>query len=111
VLGTLSFVVILHPKLQGLRWRTLRLLTFVFTGLCGIAPIAHGINKFGFSQMVLQAGLPYYFAECGVFLLAAAVYGVSRSLVLDLGFWVCFSSSLANVRKDKVSRTLQARNI
>lgn len=71
--------MILHPQLQGQRWRTLRLMTFVFTGVAGFAPIAHGIYMFGFSQMVLQSGLPYYFAEGGVFLIAAAVYAVSSS--------------------------------
>jgi predicted membrane channel-forming protein YqfA (hemolysin III family) len=68
----------LHPKFQGPRWRTFRLLTLVGTGLSGIVPIAHGIQMFGFLQMVRQAGLAYYLGEGGIFLLAAAVYAVSQ---------------------------------
>lgn len=79
-LGLLSLVVMLHPKFQGRQWRTFRLLTFVCTGLSGFAPIAHGIQMFGFPQMLLQSGLPYYLAEGGLFLLAAAVYAVSYPL-------------------------------
>jgi hypothetical protein len=67
----------LSPKFQGLKWRTFRLLILVCTGLSGIAPIAHGIYMFGFPQMVLQSGLPYYLAEGGLFLLGAVVYAVS----------------------------------
>jgi adiponectin receptor len=69
----------LHPKFQGPRWRTFRLLTFVSTGFSGLAPIAHGINKFGFSQMLAQSGLAYYFAEAGLFLLGVVIYAVSPS--------------------------------
>ncbi|KAF2994304.1 hypothetical protein E8E14_002168 [Neopestalotiopsis sp. 37M] len=73
-LGAISIIVMLHPKFQGLKWRTFRLLTLVCTGLSGIAPIAHGIYKFGFPQMALQSGLPYYLVEGGLFLLGALVY-------------------------------------
>ncbi|KAK6211977.1 hypothetical protein LQW54_005504 [Pestalotiopsis sp. IQ-011] len=73
-LGAISIVVMLHPKFQGLKWRTFRLLTLICTGLSGVAPVAHGIYKFGFNQMALQSGLPYYLAEGGLFLLGAVIY-------------------------------------
>ncbi|KAK9779302.1 hypothetical protein SCAR479_03784 [Seiridium cardinale] len=73
-LGAISIFVMLHPKFQGLKWRTFRLLTLVCTGLSGLAPIAHGIYMFGFPQMALQSGLPFYLAEGGIFLLGAVVY-------------------------------------
>lgn len=76
-LGAISIIVLMHPKLQGPRWRTLRLLTFVCTGLGGIVPFVHGGIRFGFTQMALQSGLPYYMTEGVLFLMSAAIYGVS----------------------------------
>ncbi|KAK7948346.1 uncharacterized protein PG986_009232 [Apiospora aurea] len=77
-LGAISVIVLVHPKLQGPRWRTLRLLTFVCTGLAGIAPFVHGGIKFGFPQMALQSGLPYYMTEGVLFLMSALIYGETR---------------------------------
>ncbi|KAK8107655.1 mPR-like GPCR protein [Apiospora kogelbergensis] len=77
-LGAISVIVLVHPKLQGPKWRTLRLLTFVCTGLAGIAPFVHGGIKFGFPQMALQSGLPYYMTEGVMFLTSAAIYGETR---------------------------------
>ncbi|KAK6825081.1 mPR-like GPCR protein [Apiospora arundinis] len=77
-LGAISVIVLVHPKLQGPKWRTLRLLTFVCTGLAGIAPFVHGGIKFGFPQMALQSGLPYYMTEGILFLTSAAIYGETR---------------------------------
>ncbi|KAB5578876.1 hemolysin-III related-domain-containing protein [Coniochaeta sp. 2T2.1] len=73
--GTIFFLV--HPKFQGRRWRTLRTCTFVATGLSGFAPIAHGIKLFGFSQMLKQSGMPYYFTEGALYILGVIVYAVS----------------------------------
>ncbi|KAK6845221.1 hypothetical protein PG995_015331 [Apiospora arundinis] len=77
-LGAISVIVLVHPKLQGPKWRTLRLLTFVCTGLAGIAPFVHGGIRFGFPQMALQSGLPYYMTEGILFLTSAAIYGETR---------------------------------
>ncbi|XXH01983.1 hypothetical protein Hte_008347 [Hypoxylon texense] len=79
-LSAISIVIVLAPAFQGPRWRTLRLLTFVCTGLSGLAPFIHGICMFGFEQMAKQSGLPYYIAEGGLFLVGAAVYGVSSKV-------------------------------
>lgn len=76
-LAAISIVVVLAPCFQGPRWRTLRLLTFVFTGLSGLIPIIHGIVMFGFMQMAKQSGLFYFLAEGGLFLIGAVVYAVS----------------------------------
>ncbi|KAF2967456.1 hypothetical protein GQX73_g6077 [Xylaria multiplex] len=82
-LGALSIVIMLAPYFQGPRWRTFRLVVFVVTGLSGFAPIIHGIHMFGFAQMVKQSGLPYYFAEGGLFLIGAVTYAVSLWIMLD----------------------------
>jgi len=76
-LAVLSIIIMVAPYFQGLKWRTFRLFVFVITGLSGLAPIIHGICKFGFAQMVKQSGLPYYLAEGGLFLIGAVTYAVS----------------------------------
>ncbi|KAI0835988.1 mPR-like GPCR protein [Hypoxylon sp. FL0890] len=81
-LAAISIIIVLAPTFQGPRWRTLRLLTFVCTGLSGLAPIIHGIVMFGFAQMMRQSGLPFYLAEGGLFLLGAIVYAVSWPPIL-----------------------------
>ncbi|KAI1813688.1 mPR-like GPCR protein [Poronia punctata] len=73
-LSVLSIVIMVAPYFQGRKWRTFRLAVFVVTGLSGLAPIIHGICKFGFAQMVKQSGLPYYLAEGGLFLIGAITY-------------------------------------
>ncbi|KAI1505140.1 hemolysin-III related-domain-containing protein [Biscogniauxia marginata] len=75
-LALISVIITLAPAFQGPRWRTFRLLTFVCTGLSGLAPVAHGIHMFGFAQMARQSGLPYYLAEGGLFLLGAVTYAL-----------------------------------
>ncbi|KAH8677746.1 mPR-like GPCR protein [Xylariales sp. PMI_506] len=92
-LGVLSIIVMLHPKFQGPRWRTFRLLTLIFTGLSGVAPVAHGIQMFGFAQMILQSGLPYYLAEAGVFLTAAVIYATRFPERIKPGAFDIFGSS------------------
>lgn len=76
-LAGVSIIIMVSPYFQGAKWRTFRLVVFVITGASGFAPIFHGIHKFGFAQMARQSGLPYYFAEGGIFLLGAITYAVS----------------------------------
>ncbi|KAH6656421.1 mPR-like GPCR protein [Truncatella angustata] len=92
-LGAISIFVMVHPRFQGLKWRTFRLLTLVSTGLSGIAPIAHGIYKFGFPQMALQSGLPYYLAEGGLFLVAAVIYATRFPECIKPGTFDIWGSS------------------
>lgn len=77
-LGVASIYILVNPKFQGRRFRTFRVGTFVVTGLSGLAPLAHGIKLFGFSQMMKQSGMPYYLAEGLVLLLGALFYTVSE---------------------------------
>ncbi|ENH66049.1 hypothetical protein FOC1_g10001956, partial [Fusarium oxysporum f. sp. cubense race 1] len=66
-LGTLAIFVTIHPKFQGPKYRLFRTLVFVATGLSGVAPLIHGINVFGMSQMVSKA-FPYALAKAGCLL-------------------------------------------
>ncbi|KAI1100763.1 mPR-like GPCR protein [Jackrogersella minutella] len=92
-LAAISIVIVLAPTFQGPRWRTLRLLTFVCTGLSGLAPIIHGICMFGFAQMMKQSGLPYYLAEGGLFLLGAIVYATRFPESISPGNFDIYGSS------------------
>ncbi|KAI8962104.1 HlyIII-domain-containing protein [Daldinia sp. FL1419] len=92
-LAAISIIIVLAPAFQGPKWRTLRLLTFVCTGLSGLAPIIHGITMFGFAQMMKQSGLPYYLAEGGLFLLGAIVYGTRFPESISPGLFDIYGSS------------------
>ncbi|RYC60031.1 hypothetical protein CHU98_g6183 [Xylaria longipes] len=92
-LGVVSIVIMLAPYFQGPSWRNFRLVVFVVTGLSGFAPIIHGIHMFGFSQMVKQSGLPYYFAEGGLFLIGAVTYASRFPECIKPGKFDVFGSS------------------
>lgn len=58
------------------------------TALSGFAPLIHGIKLFGFSQMVKQSGILYYFGEgilliIGVFFYAVSIQTSYISMVED----------------------------
>lgn len=81
---TLSLTAVfflLHPKFQGLRWRTFRVYLFVGTGLSGFAPLIHGIKKFGFSPMLKHFGMAYYLGEGFLLILGALFYTVSDCIM------------------------------
>ncbi|KAJ6018484.1 hemolysin-III family protein [Penicillium canescens] len=44
VFGTLTIFMTMHPNFQGPKYRLLRALMFVATGLSGVAPLIHGLN-------------------------------------------------------------------
>ena len=66
----------IHPKFQGQKYRLFRALMFVATGMCGVAPLIHGLNVFGMSQMMRKA-FPYTMAKAGCLLSGTAFYAVS----------------------------------
>ncbi|KAI1372185.1 mPR-like GPCR protein [Hypoxylon crocopeplum] len=92
-LSAISIVIVLAPMFQGQQWRTLRLLTFICTGLSGLAPFIHGICMFGFVQMMKQSGLPYYLAEGGLFLLGSLVYATRFPESISPGTFDIYGSS------------------
>ena len=68
-LSIITSTLVLSPKLQGLRYRSLRTWAFVLTSLSGFAPIIHGLYLYGWAQMWIRSGMPYY-------LLEGAIYGL-----------------------------------
>ena len=77
-LSCITALLVLHPNLQGLRYRSLRTWAFVLTGLSGFAPIIHGLWLYGYAQMWVRSGMPYYLLEgliygLGAFFFAARI--------------------------------------
>ncbi len=66
----------MHPKFQGSKYRLFRALMFVATGFAGVAPLIHGLNVFGMSQMMRKA-FPYTLAKAGCLLSGTSFYAVS----------------------------------
>ncbi|EFW18652.1 hypothetical protein D8B26_005393 [Coccidioides posadasii str. Silveira] len=55
VFGALTIFMTMHSKFQGRKYRLFRALLFVVTGLSGVAPLIHGLNVFGTSQMMRKS--------------------------------------------------------
>lgn len=68
-LSIVTSALVLHPKSQGLKYRPHRTWAFIVTGLSGFAPITHGLILYGWNEMWVRSGMPYW-------LLEGLVYGV-----------------------------------
>jgi adiponectin receptor len=66
----------MHPKFQGSKYRIFRALMFMATGMSGVAPLIHGLNMFGISQMMRKA-FPYILVKAGCLLSGLLFYAVS----------------------------------
>lgn len=71
-----AMVMLMSPALQGRRWRSFRICTFVGVALSAIVPIVHGLAMFGGKRMVSQTGLPYFLGEGALLGLGAFLYAV-----------------------------------
>jgi adiponectin receptor len=74
-LSVVTSVLVLHPQLQGLKYRSMRTWAFILTALSGFAPIIHGILLYGWDEMMVRSGMPYYFLE-------GLVYGIGAFFFL-----------------------------
>ncbi|KAF2494612.1 mPR-like GPCR protein [Lophium mytilinum] len=77
MIGTLCFVTGfagVNPRLQGKKWRFVRLLAFVATGFSAFAPIIHAASIFPYEQLDKQAGLRYYYLEGLLIIIGVAFY-------------------------------------
>jgi adiponectin receptor len=75
ILSLITSVLVLHPLLQGLKYRPHRTLAFVLTALSGFAPIGHGLYLYGWKGMWERSGMPYWFLEGLVYGLGATFFG------------------------------------
>ncbi|CAD6446295.1 cb01f7fd-419a-4c33-a0d2-99a92df966fc [Sclerotinia trifoliorum] len=69
-------ILLLHPRFQGLQWRTFRVCMFIGTACSAFAPIINGIVYFGWHEVVGGTGMPWYLGEGGVLVLGAMVYAL-----------------------------------
>jgi adiponectin receptor len=74
-LSLLASVLVLHPRLQGQQFRTLRTLAFVGTALSGFVPIGHGLWLYGWKAMWVRSGMPYWLAEGVLYGAGVAFFG------------------------------------
>ncbi|CZR43859.1 uncharacterized protein FPRO_13666 [Fusarium proliferatum ET1] len=73
VIGMMTIFLTMHPKFQGPKYRLLRALMFVATGLFGLLPLIHGVGMFGVPQMMRKA-FPYTLAKAGCLLVGTLFY-------------------------------------
>jgi adiponectin receptor len=73
ILALVTSILVLHPRLQGLKFRNLRTAAFVMTAFSGFAPIGHGLWIYGWKEMWERSGMPYW-------LLEGVVYGVGAGM-------------------------------
>lgn len=62
-LSLITSILVLHPKLQGLKYRSHRTWAFIATALSGFAPVGHGLVLYGWNNMWVRSGMPYWFLE------------------------------------------------
>jgi adiponectin receptor len=67
VLSLITSILVLHPLLQGVKFRAIRTLAFVLTALSGFAPIAHGLYLYGWGRMWERSGMPYWLLEGAIY--------------------------------------------
>ena len=69
----MSVIVVVSPKFQSSKWRTLRISTFVTMGLSGLLPIIHAAAIYPWALLNEKAGLGYYLVE-GLSLVTGTVF-------------------------------------
>lgn len=76
-LSAITATLVLHPRLQGVQYRPHKAYAFIATALTGFAPITHGLYLYGWEQMMVRSGMPYYLLECLLYL-TGAVFFITR---------------------------------
>lgn len=75
--SSITATAVLHPKLQHSKYRALKAYAFMATALTGFVPIGHGLYLYGWQEMWVRSGMPYYFLE-GIIYLAGVFFFVTR---------------------------------
>ena len=63
IFSLITSALVLHPGLQARHYRAYRTNAFVLTGLSGFAPIFHGLYQYGWEEMWVRSGMPFWFLE------------------------------------------------
>jgi adiponectin receptor len=75
--GALTIITNINSKLQGYKYRSIRTLAFVATGISVMAPLIHGLSIFGLDLMNKKAFTYTLVAKIGCLLSGTALYIVS----------------------------------
>jgi adiponectin receptor len=78
-LSTIAAFLILHPKLQGLKWRC--------------TPIGHGLLLYGWSEMWERSGMPFWLLEGVAYGIGTAFFTTRIPERLKRGWFDIWSSS------------------
>jgi len=81
IFGAFTIITTIHPELQGHKYRFLRTIAFVATGMSVVAPLIHGLDMFGLDLMNKKALTHTMAAKAGCLLSGTALYAVSLPLV------------------------------
>ncbi|KAM3460582.1 hypothetical protein NHJ6243_005753 [Beauveria neobassiana] len=76
VLGAFTIFTNVHPKLQSHKYRSMRTLAFVATGMSVVAPLIHGLDMFGLDLMNKKAFTYTMVAKVGCLLSGTALYAM-----------------------------------
>lgn len=63
ILSAGTATLVLHSKFRAPKYRSLKAYAFVATAMTGFAPIGHGLYLYGWQEMWVRSGMPYYFLE------------------------------------------------
>ena len=75
--GLLSTIIVLHPRLQGVEWRLLRLAAFLATAIPVFIPLLYFPRVAPYGQINLQTGWIYYVIELASLTTGMLFYAVS----------------------------------
>lgn len=76
-LSVVTAIFVVHPDLQGPKYRKGKAYAFIATALTGFAPITHGLYLYGWDYMWVRSGMPFWFLE-GLIYLIGAVFFITR---------------------------------
>ena len=81
----MSTTIVVNPRFQSSRWRTLRISTFVAVGLSAVLPLVHAASISPYAQLNQRTGMGYYLVE-GMALMSRLGKGPGTPPV---GAWPC----------------------
>jgi adiponectin receptor len=73
-LSLITAILVIHPNLQGVSYRSFRTAAFVATGMSGFAPVGHGLWMYGWEEMWVRSGMPFWFLEGLIYSIGALFF-------------------------------------
>jgi predicted membrane channel-forming protein YqfA (hemolysin III family) len=73
----MSTIIVVNPRFQSSRWRTLRISTFVAMGFSALLPMVHAASIYPYAQLHQQTDMGYYLVEGMALIIGTVFYAVS----------------------------------